>query len=203
MKNQKGFTPIIIIIVVLLGIGGYYFIGREKPNKIFEAPSSTTDPFSDWNFYKNGEYAYSLRYPSNWVLKSIEPGIGEIPLDNTSRGIILYPSNYKSSLTAKTFIQLETDGPSNTAFASFDDWIENNSKPFYKVTSSNSDGFNGLVGKSFLGTYDGYGYPVKIKSFAVKSEKWNVYYSIIASVEQNSVEMEIVDQILSTFKFIE
>lgn len=85
MKLQKGFVPVIIILVVLIGFVGVYFLGTLKnktvvinptptPNTVATesvAPSYnpvvTTDPTSNWKTYRNTKFNYSLRIPSNWV----------------------------------------------------------------------------------------------------------------------------------------
>lgn len=39
MKNQKGFAPLIIILVILLGIGGVYYFGKLSPNESVDTTS--------------------------------------------------------------------------------------------------------------------------------------------------------------------
>lgn len=164
-------------------------------------PSSTPDPTADWKTYTNTKYGYSLKYPNNWVMMSIEPGPADLPLNTTSRGIVVYPSIYKSSAMARALVQLETDGPENLAYKGFDDWLNTMHNSFYKVESTTQEGLAGLSGETSTGTYDGYGFPANIKRFALKSLNGRIYYSLTSTLEQNSVEAKIVDQILSTFKF--
>jgi hypothetical protein len=89
-SNSKGFAPIIILILlVLVGVGAYYF-GTLKnkivsvistPTPVVSAqPSSspiviptakptvkpTTDPTVNWKTYKNPDF--SFKYPSGWAL---------------------------------------------------------------------------------------------------------------------------------------
>ena len=37
---------------------------------------------------------HAINFPSDWIIKSSEPGTGELELNNTSHGIVLYPSVY-------------------------------------------------------------------------------------------------------------
>ena len=54
-------------------------------------------------------------------------------MNNTSRGIVVFPSIYKSSAEAQALVQLETDGPENTAFKGFDDWLNNLHQSFLRL----------------------------------------------------------------------
>ncbi len=178
----------------------------QSPSPIPQTVSSISvppDETAGWKTYENIKYNYSLRYPKEWTVKSIEPGPADLPLNNTSRGIVVFPSIYKSSAEAQALVQLETDGPENTAFKGFDDWLNNLHQSFFKVETTTQDGFAGLSGETSTGTYDGYGFPAIIKRFALKSFDGKTYYTITTTLEKSSQEKTTVDQILSTFKFID
>ena len=81
MKNQKampagrqGFIPVIIILVVLIVLGGVYYLGTLKPEQAVESLKSTTDPTANWKTYMNNEFKYQLRYPQNLFI--LEEGAG-------------------------------------------------------------------------------------------------------------------------------
>lgn len=105
-KNQKGFVPIIIIIVVLIGFVGVYYLGRLNPKKEVSNPSPssvatvidtskptiptikpTTDPTANWKTYTNTKYGYSIGYLSTYVISNnVDGSDGTIPAnaDNIS-----------------------------------------------------------------------------------------------------------------------
>ncbi|MDO8590847.1 MAG: hypothetical protein Q7R65_02615, partial [bacterium] len=65
MRNtQKGFTPVIllILIVLLLGLGyaGYKFYQKSEP--------VVSDSTKDQLTYKNDEYGFSFQYPAKYAL---------------------------------------------------------------------------------------------------------------------------------------
>lgn len=78
--NQKGFSNIIlaIVIVIFLGVFGYFaFIKKFEP--IPQQPTSTTtqtktptptttpkDETANWKVYRNDTYGFELKYPDNW-----------------------------------------------------------------------------------------------------------------------------------------
>ena len=80
MSNQKGFSKIAIIIIVLILIGGAYFVFSKKveniPAQNTENESSQSSQsiggdlsMSDWKTYRNEEYGFEIEYPKNWLLK--------------------------------------------------------------------------------------------------------------------------------------
>ncbi len=81
MKNQKGFIPVVIILVILIGFVGIYYLGTLKSGKIITSPTpiessiasakpspvsinkSTLDPTTNWKVYTNNQYKFSFNYP--------------------------------------------------------------------------------------------------------------------------------------------
>ena len=82
-KNQNGFVPVIIILVVLIGFVGAYFIGTFKNKSTIINPSSsplaiatqsavptiptvkqTTDPTANWKTYTDVNSRFSFRHPN-------------------------------------------------------------------------------------------------------------------------------------------
>ena len=88
--RQKGFAPILIIILVLIAIGGAYYFGTKKGNIIptptqspvtvaSNAPAPitpttkpTTDPTANWKTYENNVYHYSFKYPPSWAVRAFQ-----------------------------------------------------------------------------------------------------------------------------------
>lgn len=75
-QNQRGFSPIIIILVVILALSaGFYFykdqilskFGKEKTSKTTETVNKET---SDWKVYNFKFGQISIKYPPEWVVRS-------------------------------------------------------------------------------------------------------------------------------------
>lgn len=80
---QKGVAPILIVILVaLLGIGGYFAYtslrGSGEAGNVAISPSNTPQPspsttestgsaeIANWKTYTNAKYSYTLKYPPEW-----------------------------------------------------------------------------------------------------------------------------------------
>lgn len=79
VTNQKGLAPILIVILIAAGLGGYLIY--QKQTRSTPAPQPTTQPSpspaaspvqtdtgetANWKTYKNQHY--SFRYPKNWTI---------------------------------------------------------------------------------------------------------------------------------------
>ena len=75
--KQKGFAPIIILLVITVigGVGyfayikGYlnYFIPKSNFNSI-PIPPPSSDLTANWKTYTNTKYGYTIEYPSNYFV---------------------------------------------------------------------------------------------------------------------------------------
>ncbi len=91
--KQKGFAPIIIIVLITLGIAGYFGYRQFKPtiNKFFSSPTPTSDPTADWKTYSDRQGRFSFKYPSAWWIEEFDAGAETISYiddnDQVSLGI--------------------------------------------------------------------------------------------------------------------
>lgn len=76
MNRQKGLAPILIVMLIALGIGGYLiYSGKINLNKT-QVPSTATSPsptnsdeIANWKTYKDNNYAFSFKYPNIWIVQ--------------------------------------------------------------------------------------------------------------------------------------
>ncbi len=76
MLNQKGFSPILIVIIVaLVIIGGYLYFNKlsskntPSSSQITPVSTVTPKPAADWKTYMNTKYNFSIDYPDNWSFR--------------------------------------------------------------------------------------------------------------------------------------
>mgnify|MGYP001580800908 FL=1 len=71
---QRGFAPILIVILIaVLGVGGYfvytnYSKPQTKPPQYSLTPAPTTDPRANWKTIKNTAFSWEIKYPSDWEI---------------------------------------------------------------------------------------------------------------------------------------
>lgn len=79
MPNQKGFSKVAVIIIVLILIGGAYFVFSKKDKNIpaqnIENQNSQSSQsvdgnlsMSDWKTYRNEKYGLEFKYPNEWLI---------------------------------------------------------------------------------------------------------------------------------------
>ncbi|MBI2034050.1 MAG: hypothetical protein HYT13_03065 [Candidatus Liptonbacteria bacterium] len=81
--NQKGFANIILVLVIIVLVGtiGYFALIKgptptvqqtstptkvpvtQQPTPVTPTPSNET---TNWKIYRNEEYSFEMKYPSNW-----------------------------------------------------------------------------------------------------------------------------------------
>ncbi len=101
--SNKGFTPIIIIIltIILIGIGVYLFSKGNKSNNISENPTSiSVQPTTTGEIYTNTEYGFQVTIPNSWkgykmeTLKSNSETIFSFELPTTDKNQLLNKNGY-------------------------------------------------------------------------------------------------------------
>lgn len=69
--RQKGFVPVIILVLVVLVVIGYFSYKNYWPKlQILSTPTPipTVDPTANWKTYTSAKYKYSFKYPPNWIM---------------------------------------------------------------------------------------------------------------------------------------
>lgn len=68
--RQKGFAPILILTLLLVGIASYFayrnYVGPNRTSLRLYPFSPTTDLSESWKTYTSDKYGFSFKYPQNW-----------------------------------------------------------------------------------------------------------------------------------------
>lgn len=199
---------LIILLVIISGFVAYLFSQNMLlKQKLAEAqlvptPSPTlsigADIFADWKSYTNTSFHYSIKYPNDWKANSISPGIGTMPLDDVQRGLLLTPPASVSSSgmgiqIEDIHIQIEADSR-QTSGETFEEWINTTKKNLGNTTIS--------ITESKIASFKTTVIKTGFKIIYLLSSPDKTKFIFIETQTPTSEYREIIDQILSTFKFI-
>lgn len=99
--KQKGFAPILIILILAAVLLSGYFIYQKQTKPISspepsplstEAPAKVEDPTANWETYTNTKYGYSFKYPTNLSIK--ENIDQDVFVDNNFIRVVPVPQQY-------------------------------------------------------------------------------------------------------------
>lgn len=190
--------PVIIILVVLIGFVGVYYLGTLKPNKVAESSTPTpvtsveptADPTANWKTYTNKEHGVSFKYPLDWKLTETSPG--EVH-DGQTYNIWLKLNKKNSTIGIGLNINGIGGGPRNVPYDAINLW----GKTYYKQYG-NIDFSNNTKRIDISENATGLG------AFIMNSKTYmiSLTYPAITEGEKPNIDLsKEFDQILSTFKF--
>lgn len=183
-------TPIIpilftIFLVVLISIAGFFgyqnFLMHKQIAKLSIQPVPTpiptipVDPTANWKTYTNTKYNFSFKYPSSFSTEILAAG-GQNEADSNSRNFFVYQTGANRKYEER-YLNFEVTQ------------IE----PNYQGTITQST-LNGISAKKIT---------LLNIQFDIYSIKLSSGEFIEIYVSNNVNKKDVVDQILSTFKFIE
>jgi len=195
--NQKGFSPILIILGILLIIattsGAFYFgkyptIKSQIQNPVTTSPNPT-DETADWQTYTDDKMGYSIKYPADKLSAC------DTPID----GLFLYEGSYSGKC-------LE-DGEQRTFM-----YIIEGAK-LNEITSPREECYSVIKEQIKFAGVEAFKYSNVINSDTGNCGSWSgaAKHSIDIIIEHNGLiykigyfnntDSELEDQILSTFKF--
>lgn len=201
--EQKGLAPILVVLIIALGIGGYLiYSGKINLNQKY-SPQQTTqtptasDQTANWKTYTNSSLGFSFSYPKE--LSYLYDQFGFNHPDNPEGNLLL--QNYDGSKSTKgdsSNFQFQIEAYKNSDQVSLDNYIKNPNKVW---NMNNPQTFTSIM----LGDRQAY----KGQSIQ-KNEKvpavWvmnNSYIFTITLSTPNSKNAVWFDKILSTFKFLD
>jgi len=203
--KQKGFAPIIILVLVVLAVIGYFGYKNWVKLKTIATPTpspaeaSTQDGTVNWKTYTNTKYGFSIKYPSGWNIQTIissSDGSGFSNVTGTDSNIEI--SNTSGMVVPS--VQIDVINQSlEKQVASYKNTLENSPAGRYSNVNQYSGSFMGADATIFEAIQTlSPNYTVNIKDYNFKSPN-NYVMSVIRT--GNNTDQTELDQILSTFKF--
>lgn len=186
---QKGLAPILIVLLIALGIGGYFIYSNESNHRsqtIQPSPRSI-DETMNWKTYTSKNEPFTFKYPNNWVLREDPPNadmktvvVQTGPFDDNYQSVLVSVINNPNNLSIEDYVK---EGLTDSSLFTF------------TFTDIIIGGFHGkhtpLVSG---GTHDDEGAFVK-KENKIYEIRWPGWRG------KNINSPDIYNQILSTFKF--
>lgn len=215
--NQKGFAPILIMILIAVVVGGYFIYTnysqyRTKPTVPSPTPSASppassdaspaptvTDETANWKTYIERSGGFSLRYPPDWKVlpganNNLEPALiisSPVATPTQETGPTDADSKYYLTLSYKT--------ESKTPKQVIDERVkkEQSYQPSFKLTERKSIKIDGIDGEWAVE------FPSPSPAVDIYINHNNKLYHILfyPYVPSTNKHMHIFNQILSTFKF--
>jgi hypothetical protein len=125
--RQKGFAPIIILLVIVaLGLFGYFafakgYLSVNLPKPLasvipsaIPSPSITPDPTANWKTYNNSSLGFEVKYPADFTTKvdSIPNNGVQVTFNNSKqKGILIIKRPNNNPASNKQYGSLEEFDP--------------------------------------------------------------------------------------------
>lgn len=191
------------LILALVAIGTYYVSSRRATPTItaipspISAPTSTPDPTVNWKTYTNDFDKYSAKYPSNWYLNPASAeGNGTDIADSDISNFAEVPNPDDTE-----HIRVNIIAFNNESEMPLQKWLEeNDTEQIYSEDTITVAEITGVLREE--SNSDFLQLPEIKSAIAIYLPYRNKVYRILA-FPSDSKHKEILDQILSTFKFIE
>lgn len=209
MNRQKGIAPILIVLLIALTVGGYLlYQNQSKPAPVQQAtqPTPTPDETASWKTYKNDQFNFELRLPEDVQIKENQAGSNTIRFSNVykweDKEIDPDTKQYLDIFLFVSIVDPQID---------LKDWILKDATrpmPNGKIESQ----IKGEIQKYKQGFVDGYWYVGIVE----EEDKYIVFkkdnkifkfrlngYQTGSSYKDNPNAETILDQIISTFRFLD
>lgn len=226
-KNQSGLAPIVIVLIIaVLVVGGGYWIYDFIKNPIVEEhpvspedkpptldDEEPADETANWQTYRNIGYGYEIKCPKGWLLGAVARGDMGGGLFNVSQEWAIEPAPVFEVTPEKlpnllwiikdekgiTQLRLNIEYKTKLGNISLEQFAQNYPTPKDKITNLTSE-------KILLDDIEIIKQLIEIDDPNLKSGPWyyisaNKYFFILIS--RQGSDSELIDRIISTFKFVE
>lgn len=209
-----------IIIVILLGVGGYMALKYNTQDRQTSVqPDNTTSSNSpsevtinspsnseaapvlpdDWKVYINSKYKFSVGYPKNWVV--IDSSSGALSVSRTEA---CKTDNFQ---TLEQFMDQYRDcerftvWAGDTSAANFTDIQDDN---YFKVNIGGEPGQKFIYNLAMQGSVDGQAYYIPRATIDAQVYKNGVWYKFSMVLHQQNINRAIqeFDSFLASFQFL-
>ena len=216
--SPKSFLPnkiifIIVILLILLGLSGTYLALNSKPKPgpvVSKAtptsiPTPTVDPTADWKVYTNTEAGYQISYPQNISIResrlenveSVELGSYLPPAKIQHVALLIFSGDGKETMSISSAININNPNYGFDAKFMAGKIAETSAYPA-KVAELQLDGVQAYsVKPEPVGQFSNW----SNSTIFVNGKRPSSAYVIDVAV--TSSKEEIVNQILSTFRFLQ
>jgi len=198
-KTKKFLVLGLILLLIIAGAGGAYFYLKNQKSKTQDitsevptSPTPTPDPTADWETYTNTDIGYLLKYPSTWF--EIDGYIYDNKKPSPDNGIAIcfYPTDITITdldvlldSILEEYVNMEGDPPFRSYETKSKITLNNN----YEVLIITGSGYTRASFISYL--------------IVDPVSKKNVHISFSSPPNEIDQYKPIIDQILSTFEFLD
>jgi len=206
-KKPKKFIFIILIILAIAlgatgGVFGYQYVQKQKlfqtqpsPTPIVQQPSPSPDPTASWETYTNE--VFSVKAPKEFVKNEKGSQENNLYLEYNNISIEFYFPKVPAG-----FIECSSNEDSiNQSLISYKGAINAGSGGKYNILDTSISN-NSIKGIEYFDTNTPlkaiYDYPL-----CFQSKRYQIKFTISGNIEQARQVLPQINQILSTFKFID
>ena len=198
-KSSKGIAPVLIAIIIgLVTVSSYIFFKKNtSPSQLDTATSPPKHPATEWSLYTNEEGKYQVSYPSSWRAQKGNPTqLYSYSAEDTNNG------HFDPILDKdKVKIEIWTNSQEFDTLESFVEEREREEKlsggklstDYLPITVGNQEGLKKIetLGGDF-----------RILVIYLQNPITKLFHTM-AVYPRYDISQNIVDQILSTFEFLE
>jgi hypothetical protein len=196
MNNQKGFSPIVIILIIVAllagGILAWQYLGTSEE----EGKEAIAEKTSNWQIYQNERYQYEIKYPPDLDMVKEEFERQGVSVETVPMISWTFPAGDTPNIFKSVAVEVK-DNPQKKSLLSVLGYdsafceIENEQDTFAKISCEMENGALQMIGSAYS-----------------KNDRVYIISLMIRGSEDLtgmdfSSEISTYNLILSTFKFLE